>query len=61
MQYPTYGPSGSTTAGPDLGYAVDSMGRLNTMTDLGSSSTIISSATYGNQGKPGTDERIPHS
>ena len=47
MQYPTYGPSGSTTAGPDLGYAVDSMGRLNTMTDLGSSSTIISGATYG--------------
>ncbi len=30
-QYPTYGPSGSTTAGPDLGYAMDSMGRLNTM------------------------------
>ena len=46
-QYPTYGPSGSTTAGPDLGYAMDSMGRLNTMTDLGSSSTIISGATYG--------------
>ena len=47
MQYPTYGPSGSTTAGPDLGYAVDSMGRLNTMTDLGSSSSIISGTTYG--------------
>ena len=47
MQYPTYGPSGSTTAGPDLGYAMDSMGRLNTMTDLGSSTTLISGATYG--------------
>ena len=29
-------------SGPSLGYAYDSMGRLNTMTDLGTSTSIIS-------------------
>jgi RHS repeat-associated protein len=47
VQYPAYGPSGSQTAGPNLGYAMDTMGRLNTMTDLAAQSTIISATTYG--------------
>jgi RHS repeat-associated protein len=34
-------------SGPYLGWAVDSMGRWNTMTDLGLSSSIITGATYG--------------
>jgi RHS repeat-associated protein len=34
-------------SGPNLGWAFDTMGRLNTMTDLGTSSSIISGATYG--------------
>jgi len=39
---------GSTngTAGPNLGYAYDTMGRLNTMTDLAASSSIISATSY---------------
>ena len=43
VQYP-----GSTggSAGPNLGYVYDSMGRLNTMTDLGASNTLISATTY---------------
>ena len=45
-QYPSYGSSG-TTAGPNLGWAFDTMGRYNTMTDLTASSAIISGATYG--------------
>ena len=38
MQYPL--------SGPNLGYAVDTMGRLNTMTDLVANATIISGTTY---------------
>src|SRR5947209_17806792 len=47
QQYPNSGPSNAPVTGPKMGYAFDTMGRLNTMTDLGSSSSIISSATYG--------------
>ncbi len=47
MQYPSYGPSGSQTSGPDLGYAMDTMGRLNTMTDLAANASILSGTTYG--------------
>jgi RHS repeat-associated protein len=43
VQYPgsTYG-----SAGPNLGYAYDTMGRLNTMTDLAAQTSIISATTY---------------
>ncbi len=34
-------------SGPNLGYGYDTMGRLNTMTDLGTSTSIISGTTYG--------------
>jgi hypothetical protein len=47
VQYPSSGPPGSQTAGPDLGYAMDTMGRLNTVTDLAAQASIISGATYG--------------
>jgi hypothetical protein len=33
--------------GPNLGWAFDTMGRLNTMTDLGAGTSIISATTYG--------------
>ncbi len=36
----------TNTPGPNLGYGYDSMGRVNTMTDLAASSTIISGTTY---------------
>jgi len=36
----------TTTPGPYLGYAYDTMGRLNTMTDLAASNTLISGTTY---------------
>jgi RHS repeat-associated protein len=42
VQYP--GTTGSS--GPNLGYAYDAMGRLNTMTDVNASNTLISAATY---------------
>jgi hypothetical protein len=43
VQYP-----GSTggSAGPHLGYQYDTMGRLNTMTDLATSASLISGATH---------------
>ena len=47
VQYPGSGPSSAPVTGPNLGWAFDSMGRLNTMTDLAANSTIISGATYG--------------
>ena len=47
IQYPSYGQSGSQSSGPNLGYAMDTMGRLNTVTDLAAQSSIISGATYG--------------
>ncbi|MGD1098721.1 MAG: hypothetical protein ABSB35_42955 [Bryobacteraceae bacterium] len=40
-------PSWDGVAGPNLGYAFDTMGRLNTMTDLTAQSAIISGTTYG--------------
>jgi RHS repeat-associated protein len=53
VQYPgSQGPQTGTqtaltsAAGPDYGYAYDTMGRLNTMTDLVATSTIISGTTY---------------
>src|SRR5271163_2605665 len=42
VQYPAY----NGQAGPNLGYAFDTMGRLNTMTDLTAQSAIISGTTY---------------
>jgi RHS repeat-associated protein len=33
-------------SGPNLGYAYDSMGRLNAMTDLGTSTSLISGTSY---------------
>ena len=47
VQYPGSGPSSAPVTGPNLGWAFDTMGRMNTMTDLAASSTIISGATYG--------------
>ncbi len=47
VQYPGSGPTWLPVTGPNLGWAFDNMGRLNTMTDLAASSTIISGATYG--------------
>ena len=47
VQYPGSGPTWLPVTGPNLGWAFDSLGRLNTMTDLAASSTIISGATYG--------------
>ena len=47
VQYPSYYTGSGTQAGPNLGYAFDTMGRLNTLTDLTASSSIISGATYG--------------
>jgi RHS repeat-associated protein len=40
-------PSWDGVAGPNLGYAFDTMGRLNTLTDLTAESAIISGTTYG--------------
>src|SRR5271169_3960635 len=40
-------PSWDGVAGPNLGYAFDTMGRLNAMTDLTAQSAIISGSTYG--------------
>jgi RHS repeat-associated protein len=39
-------PATTTTQGPNFGYAYDTMGRLNTMTDLIASATIITGSTY---------------
>ena len=36
----------TTSPGPNLGYAYDTMGRLNTMSDLAAFSTIIFGTTY---------------
>ena len=47
VQYPGSGPTSAPVTGPNLGWAFDSMGRVNTMTDLAANSTIISGATYG--------------
>jgi RHS repeat-associated protein len=47
VQYPGYGPSSAPTAGPNLGWAMDTMGRLNTMTDLAAQTSIVSATTYG--------------
>jgi len=33
-------------SGPNLAYAYDAMGRLNTMTDINASNTLISATTY---------------
>jgi YD repeat-containing protein len=48
VQYPSYWNTStqSTETGPNLGWAFDTMGRLNTMTDLGAGTSIISAATY---------------
>ena len=47
VQYPGSGPSWQPVTGPNLGWAFDTMGRLNTMTDLAAQSSIITGATYG--------------
>ena len=52
-QYPTYWDDYShlPQTGPNLGWAYDAMGRLNTMTDVGGNSTIITGSTYGPAGE----------
>ena len=45
VQYPSWGYQ-SNQAGPNLGWAFDTMGRPNTMTDLAAQQAIISGATY---------------
>ena len=45
VQYPNWGYQSNQT-GPNLGWAFDTMGRPNTMTDLAAQTAIISSATY---------------
>ena len=47
VQYPNSGTTSAPVTGPNLGWAFDTMGRLNTMTDLAAQSTIIGGATYG--------------
>ena len=47
VQYPGYGPSNAPSAGPNLGWARDTMGRLNTMTDIAAQASIVSATTYG--------------
>ena len=47
VQYPSYGIYSPPTAGPNLGWGYDTMGRLNTMTDLAANSSIVNATTYG--------------
>jgi RHS repeat-associated protein len=47
IQYPNSGTTSSPVTGPNLGWAYDTMGRLNTMTDLAAGASIITGTTYG--------------
>ena len=47
IQYPNSGTSSAPVTGPNLGWAFDTMGRLNTMTDLAAQTSLISGTTYG--------------
>ena len=47
IQYPNSGPTSAPVTGPNLGWAFDTMGRLNTMTDLAAQTSLISGTTYG--------------
>ena len=46
-QYPGYGPASSPTAGPNPTWTRDTMGRLNTMTDATTGTSIVTATTYG--------------
>ena len=65
VQYPNSGPSSSPVTGPNLGWAFDTMGRLNTMTDLAAQTSIIGwrdiwagkSAADDHRRRPGRSEQ----
>jgi RHS repeat-associated protein len=50
-QYPSSWNGSSWVSGPNLGNTFDSMGRLQTLTELGTSSAIISGTTYNPAGQ----------